>query len=140
MRRSLVGLVISISFVAAANAQDDAKKDLDKLQGTWKAEKMIFMGEDAPADVVGKFTLTCKGSEFIPSDNASDVATIKLDTTAKPKAIDLTEKNKKVSLGIYELDGDTLKLCFAEPGTDRPKAFESAKGSKVFYIVMKREK
>jgi uncharacterized protein (TIGR03067 family) len=140
MRRTLAGLVVSISFLGIANAQDDAKKELDKLQGKWKAEKVIFMGQEAPAQIVSKFTLTCKGSEFIPSDNPDDVATIKLDITAKPKTIDLIEKNKKVSLGIYELDGDSLKLCFAEPGTDRPKTFESPKDSKIAYVVLKRDK
>jgi hypothetical protein len=34
--------------------------------------------------------------------------------------------------------GDTLKICFAEPGTDRRKEFASAKGSKTAYVVLKR--
>jgi uncharacterized protein (TIGR03067 family) len=140
MRRTLVGLVITFGFLGIANAQDDAKKELDKFQGKWKAEKLIFGGQEAPAEAAAKFAITCKGDEFIPVDSPTDVATIKVDPSAKPKTIDLTEKNKKVSLGIYELDGDTMKLCFAEPGTERPKAFESAKDSKVIYVVLKREK
>ncbi|HLW68098.1 MAG TPA: TIGR03067 domain-containing protein [Gemmataceae bacterium] len=140
MRRTLVGLILSLSLVGIANAQEDAKKELDKFQGKWKAEKLIFGGNDAPGDIAAKFVITCKGNEFIPVESPTDIATIKLDPSAKPKTIDLTEKNKKVSLGIYELSGDTLKLCFAEPGTDRPKMFESAKGSNVVYVVLKREK
>jgi uncharacterized protein (TIGR03067 family) len=141
MRGVSVGFIICFSFCAAAHAQDDAaKKELEKLQGKWKAEKFVIMGQEIPADVLAKMGLTCKGSELIPSDNPNDPATIKLDPAVKPKTIDLTEKNQKVSLGIYELDGDTLKLCFAEPGTDRPKTFESPKDSKIAYVVLKREK
>ena len=140
MHRTLAGLIIVFNFFSIGNAQDDAKKDLDKLQGKWKAEKMIFMGEEAPAEATAKMVVSCKGNEFIPADKPDEPATIKLGPSAKPKTIDLTEKNKKVSLGIYELDGDTLKLCFSEPGTERPKTFESPKGSKIAYLVMKREK
>jgi hypothetical protein len=41
-------------------------------------------------------------------------------------------------LGIYELSGDELKICLADPGADRPKEFASAKGSKATYMVLKR--
>ena len=141
MRSVSLGLIVCFGVLGAARAQDDAaKKELDKLQGKWKAEKFVVMGEEVPAAALAMMSLTCKGSELIPSDNPDDPATIKLDPAAKPKTIDLTEKSKKVSLGIYELDGDNLKLCFAEPGTDRPKTFESPKGSKIAYVVLKREK
>jgi uncharacterized protein (TIGR03067 family) len=37
---------------------------------------------------------------------------------------DMTEGPTKGEkhLGIYELDGDTVKFCFAAPGKDRPTA------------------
>ena len=46
----------------------------------------------------------------------------------------------KTMLGIYELTGDTYKVCFALPGGERPKEFASKPGSKTMLIVMKREK
>ncbi len=43
-------------------------------------------------------------------------------------------------LGIYEQNGDTLKLCLAKTGEARPKTFEAPQGSKIGYLVLKRKK
>ena len=48
--------------------------------------------------------------------------TFKLDPTKKPRTIDLT-LDDKTSQGIYELNGDSLKIVLAEPGQPRPKDF-----------------
>ena len=53
----------------------------------------------------------------------------KLDATKKPKWIDLTEGDK-TTLGIYELEGENLKICFPEGGKrERSTAFESKPNS-----------
>jgi len=71
-----------------------------------------------------------------------------IDSSKKPKAIDMTitEAAKqghidKTGLGIYALDGDTLKWCVNEPGeTERPKEFSAASGTKLTLVTFKREK
>ena len=113
-----------------------AKKALDALQGTWKIESVQVGGKQLPAELIAKKTLTIKGDQFIPTEQPEDVATVKLDPSKKPAEIDITERSKKVSLGIYEQNGDTLKLCFGEA---RPKTFESPEGSKSVYMVLKRD-
>ncbi|HYV35121.1 MAG TPA: TIGR03067 domain-containing protein [Gemmataceae bacterium] len=141
MSRSLIAFALLLSSLAAATAQDDAaKKDLAKMQGVWKIESAIQGGETIPNEITAKLTFTFKGNEVVPSDNPADVAKVTLDPSKKPPAFDLTEKNAKTSLGIYEIQGDTLKLCFNGPGEPRPTAFESAKGSKAVYFVLKRDK
>ena len=50
------------------------------------------------------------------------------------------EYKGKTALGIYELEGDTLKLCYSQPGKDRPKEFTAAKGSGQAMSVWKRDK
>jgi hypothetical protein len=45
-----------------------------------------------------------------------------------------------VMLGIYEIDADTLKVCFDPEGKTRPREFKSAPGSKNFVNVHKRVK
>jgi hypothetical protein len=43
-------------------------------------------------------------------------------------------------LGIYEIDHDTLSVCFDEEGKKRPTEFKSAAGSATFVNVHKRAK
>ena len=72
------------------------------------------------------------------------VGTQKLDPSKSPKTIDvtMTEGPSKgtVMLGIYEIDGDTLKVCFDPHGKKRPTEFKSAPGSQTFVNVHKRVK
>jgi uncharacterized protein (TIGR03067 family) len=70
-------------------------------------------------------------------------AKIALDPSKKPKAIDyvVTEgdhKGKKL-LGIYELDGDTVKFCFAPPDKERPSDFTAERRSGRTYSAWKRK-
>jgi uncharacterized protein (TIGR03067 family) len=77
---------------------------------------------------------------------------IKIDSSKKPKHMDLTIKEAEgeiekfkdqTALAIFELDGDTLKWCAAEPGSDsRPTEFPDKEGGegKHLYLVFKRGK
>jgi uncharacterized protein (TIGR03067 family) len=63
----------------------------------------------------------------------------RLDSTKTPKQIDLSDSAR----GIYELDGDKLKLCWDQKGKEngRPTKFAHDKDrATVHYYVLKREK
>ena len=70
-------------------------------------------------------------------------ATQRLDPSKSPKTLDVTVTeglNKGVViLGIYEISGDTLKVCFDPEGKKRPTQFKSASASQTF-VVHKRLK
>ncbi len=133
---ALVGIVTLSA--ASVLADEKANKALKALQGEWKVEKMVASGEQVPAEKATKLILTFKDSQLIPNDMPKDVATVKLDPDRKPAWFDLTDLSKETMLGIYELTGDTLKICLADPGGDRPKEFASPKGGKTAYMVLKR--
>jgi hypothetical protein len=42
--------------------------------------------------------------------------------------------------GIYDLDGDTLKVCFNMDHDPRPKEFKSARKSRFLLLTLKRAK
>jgi uncharacterized protein (TIGR03067 family) len=66
-----------------------------------------------------------------------------LDPKARPRAIDLIVlegKEMKTLLGIYELDGDTLKICLSEQSKVRPTEFKPDKDTKTGVVILKREK
>jgi len=131
--------------LAADNPQDPAsKKDLDGLQGSWKLVSSMRDGKALPKDKVKKTTIVIKDDTFVFPDSAeyatSKEGTIKLDATTKPKQMDATSTDKEVMLGIYELDGDRYKVCFAPTGKPRPSEFASKPGSGNLLQVWKRKK
>ena len=62
-----------------------------------------------------------------------------IEPAKSPKTIDITMKegDKGTAHGIYELKGDTLKICVARPNTERPTEF-TEKGT--VFITFKRKK
>jgi uncharacterized protein (TIGR03067 family) len=67
-----------------------------------------------------------------------------LDPSKSPKTIDVTmlegPHKGTVMPGIYEIDADTLKVCFDLEGKTRPTEFKSPPGSKNFVNIHKRVK
>ena len=64
----------------------------------------------------------------------------KLDSTQKPKAIDTTHEidlgKLILQLGVYSLDGDTLKLRLESAGKPRPDKLETkAKDTSVLFVA-----
>ena len=128
-----------------SEARKQAKADLDKFQGTWLRVKMELAGMSVPIEGVSTaiysgdvLTLTIDGKPY----RTGSIVT--LDPGRKPKAINTWdaegEHKDKTLPGIYEIDGDTMKVCFAMPGKDRPTEFTTMKGSGFLYIEYKRQK
>ena len=138
-------VVLVLGLVSAAQGPANAKKDLDKLQGTWKRTAAEMDGKKVSADELQKTTLTIKSDEYVlKMGDQTRKGHIKLDPTKKPKQIDIISgagPNKgKSLLGIYELEGDTFRYCIAQAGKDRPTEFASRPGSGQGLYVNKREK
>src|SRR5262245_46703706 len=127
MRRHTL-LILSVGLFIAADAKDDARKDLDKMQGTWLLVSGERDGKKFSEEEIKQSKLIIKDNTFrIPRSEVgtSHEGTFKIDPGKKPKEIDSINgsgKDKgKTWLGIYELDGDLKKVCFAPPGKERPK-------------------
>jgi len=124
-------------------------RELKALAGTWrpvsaenngyKASEEDLKGALWVRDADGKWTMR-RGDEIVV-----EWAVKKIDATKNPKTIDIevTAGTYKgvVYQGIYELDGDTLRICFALPDRDeRPTEFSASKGSIRALSEFKREK
>jgi hypothetical protein len=64
----------------------------------------------------------------LAEDATSEAGIFKLDATKKPKQMDTVSTEKEVMLGIYELEGDSYKVCFAPVRKPRPSEFASKSG------------
>ncbi len=129
--------------VAAEDKDDAAKKDLEKMQGTWKFISVEQDGKPAPKGDEPQ-TITFQGDKFAVKvgDKVVQAGTQKLDPGKKPKTVDATvtegEGKGTTMLGIYELNGDTIKACFDMQGKKRPTEFKTSPGSGHFLAVIKR--
>ena len=144
----LCTLVITASGGTGTRAGDkaDVEKELKKFHGVWTFASVEAGGKKAPAADFQGMTVTFAGDKYTvkKGDEVIQVGRQKLDPSRSPKTIDVTVTeglNKgAVMLGIYEIDGDTLKVCFDEGGKERPTEFRSTPGSQTFVNVHKRVK
>ena len=152
MRSALVtlfcalGLAVSGGTGTRADDKADVAKEFKKFHGVWTFASVEAGGKKAPADQFKGVTVTFAGDKYTVKKGSEviQVGTQKLDPSKSPKAIDVkvTEGLNKgaVMLGIYEIDGDTLRVCFDEEGKKRPTEFKSPAGSQTFVNVHKRLK
>ena len=140
-------VLLAVLASAVAAGPKDAKKELDRLQGTWVMESLEIDGQVLPEDKIKGTTLVIKGDRYIVKvKDQSFETTFKLDPAKKPKAIDMyfatsPAEAPKLAKGIYELDGDTLKLCrYQAPEKARPTQFGSWPDTGLFVVVWKRQK
>ncbi len=133
----------------------DMPKELKDLQGRWSIVSQEVGGEkEPPLELPKGFTLcvVIKGNVFsyevagvaMPFDD--EEGTITINAKSDPKEIDLdwvNEVTKKAEKGrgIYRLEGDNLKICFAgNDEKDRPSAFATKAGTKQSLMTLKRQK
>jgi uncharacterized protein (TIGR03067 family) len=140
-----LGLIASGGTGAGADDKADVEKELKKFQGTWTFESVEAGGKKLPADQFKGITVTFEGDEYVvkKGDEVVEAATQKLDPSKSPKTLDakVTDGPNKgaVILGIYEISGDTLKVCFDPEGKKRPTEFKGESGAQTL-VVHKRVK
>ncbi len=145
MKRYLAWFVLAVTSIAstAAFAQDKAaiKKDMEQLQGEWS-----MLMPDGSGKTISDSKRVCKGDETTVTFGGRLMmkARFTVDPSKKPKTIDYEildgEGKGKKRLGIYELDGDTVKFSFGPPGTERPTNFSTNLGDGRTLSMWKRDK
>ncbi len=127
---------------------DDAKSDKNQLQGTWQVTAGVSDGKPIPKDQLERMKIVFAGEKmslFPPDGKKALESTFVVDSSKEPKAIDTTRAEGgargKTANGIYELDGDTLKLCLpVRLDKERPTAFAAPENSGQVLLTLKRVK
>ncbi len=105
--------------------------ELKKLQGLWRVTRLFGDAGEAPPEVIAPMRWEIVGNSIFgqdtPDEKRKEQLQFTLDLKSDPKGIDLTGVTgpkevigKKVK-GIYELKGNTLRVCL---GNERPTEFK----------------
>lgn len=116
-----------------------ADPDVAALQGKWLVESFAYNG--SPVEAMQGATREIKEEKYSLTPTGGDAinGTIKVDSTKKPKQIDL-DVNGRTLKGIYEIQGEMLKLCYRLNGDERPTEFESKPDSGAVLVLHRRAK
>ena len=110
------------------------KTDLDHLQGAWTIVSLEIEKQAMAPEMLAGASIVVKGRTFTTVGmGATYNGTVAIDTTKAPKTIDLTfttgPQKGTINPGIYELDGETWRLCLQTRGQDRPARFATKAGT-----------
>ena len=143
--QKLIGalVVLATPLLAAADADDDARKELKALTGTWKAVAFEAGGKPLPKESIPAFTFIvgANGKCTARFGQTETTATITVDPGKDPRTIDNRHESGaskgKTQYGIYKREGDRWTVCMTPPGSaadSRPKVFETKNTTNVVFV------
>jgi RNA polymerase sigma factor (sigma-70 family) len=124
---------------SAGNAAGAPQNDRDRLQGTWRElayeEEGVRLDERALKDA--RLIVTGDTLSFV---EVRQRYPFELHPAKSPKEIYFGKGGMELFHGIYQLEGDDLKLCYVREGQGLPPTdFTVPKGSRRMLIVLRRE-
>ncbi|MBI1369928.1 MAG: TIGR03067 domain-containing protein [Planctomycetes bacterium] len=144
---TLVAVVLIPAVLVAAPIPKDKEKAKDEvlILGIWKLDKFDNGGEPGgpPPDELDKIRFVFEKDGKLKLTGGPNGESIegeyKLDPAAKPKTMDLTIQGRTAP-GLYDLDGDTLKVCITEgENATRPTELKPD-GNRTPVVTFKRVK
>ena len=138
---SAVLAVVSVCAVSAGPATRGAG-DPERIQGTWGFGSVVEQGKEQPMPKENRVVITPEVMKIVyPKDDPMGWR-YTIDPAKSPKEMDwiveIDPGHPIRQLAIYELDGDTLKICSAAAGKPRPTRFESKQGDFGGLWILKR--
>ncbi|MCC6419095.1 MAG: TIGR03067 domain-containing protein [Gemmataceae bacterium] len=149
MARYSLGVAVLLAVAAVARPQDEAsKKDLRAMEGAWSVVVHEADGKKTTPEEarMAESKLVVKDGKYtvVLGDRQRTTGTIRLDAGKSPKQIDAIAADgpykDQAMPGIYEIKEDEMRICFAQPGKERPKQFSTAAGTGQILLGYKRAK
>ena len=135
-------LTVAASLTAfAAGPPDDAKA----VQGNWKPVTAELAGQPMAGAVLKTISLKLDNGKyevFVGTEPDRGTYTLDLSTQPKGMTINGTEgpNQGRTFPCIYELKGDTLRICYDLSGAKRPTEFKTLAGTKLYLVTYARKK
>ena len=135
---------LRIAMLPAAEGGASAD-EIKKLQGQWQIAAMEREGSEIPHEDIKDVVVDVQGTTYklLNVDNEHG-GTFSVDDSKEPKQMDIKQQSgpggERVLKAIYELKGDTFRVCYAQEGGDRPTTFSGGADSKQVIITYQRKK
>jgi uncharacterized protein (TIGR03067 family) len=141
----LILAIVVLASGAGKQKGNIAVDELQKLQGTWTFVALEVDGAKLPEAMLNGSNIIIKGDTFKSiSGGVTYEGTIMIDVSRNPKTLDLIFTDGpeigKTAPGIYELGGDSLRICLSLGVGSRPTEFATKQGSGQALETLKREK
>jgi uncharacterized protein (TIGR03067 family) len=142
-RMNLIAVFFLILLVGCAGFGSHPESG-PELMGEWVCISAAVDGKPLPAETVKLLRLTLTDRSYITTKGSETLfeSTYRIDRNKRPARIFMLgnegELTGKEAQGIFEMSGDTLRICYSMPGDPAPTSFESTAGSKVYLINWRR--
>jgi uncharacterized protein (TIGR03067 family) len=148
--KTIFSICFALAFASTTMAADksvDEKtaQDQQALQGEWIPIKAELAGKPFPDAVLKTISLKLTKNDYdVLVAGHPDKGTWSIDATAKPKGMKVVgvkgPNAGKTFPAIYELNGDTLRICYDLSGAKRPAEFKTKPDTKLYLVTYKRKK
>ncbi|HKB03793.1 MAG TPA: hypothetical protein VKD90_16330 [Gemmataceae bacterium] len=134
----LTWTIVGATLIGAP-ALKDGRKPAEPPAGDWAVQRLEYNGRviiENPDGYTG-LRITPNSIGLLPAGSSERVAFF--EAARGPCEVDYNPGDpKKVRKGIWKVDVDTLTICEAPLGADRPTEFAAPAGSKRGLWVLKR--
>jgi uncharacterized protein (TIGR03067 family) len=138
-------LLLSVGYLVFTPLKNhQAEEEGKMIEGTWIPITAELGGQKLPDEYLKSARLILTAGRYTYQIDQGTYKLIPAEEPKAPKAMDITGTggpNKgKTFLAIYELAGDTLRICYDLEGKSRPEAFTTRAGTRQFLVIYKRAK
>ena len=135
-------LVIGASLIASAGGSPD---DAKAVQGSWKPATAELAGQPMPDAILKSISLKLDNGKYeVFVGEQPDRGTYTIDSATQPRGMTITgtdgPNRGKTFPAIYELKGDTLRICYDLSGAKRPTEFKTSAGTQLYLVTYNRKK
>jgi uncharacterized protein (TIGR03067 family) len=122
-----------------------SRGELEKLQGVWRTVAVEVDGSPIASCLFEDARLIISGDRFtlrnpLPDADQRVEGVLRLDAGKVPKELSLVLDDGQTVEEIYELNENTLRVCYPIRGGRRPRDFKTAPQSDLSLVVYERER